>query len=67
MVHDALRRMEEEGISSKGLLIEVLKEAAGSAFLGTLLMSRSRAEIPCSRTLSNWPAASDTVRGITSE
>ena len=37
MVRDALRRMEEEGISSKGFFVEQLKEAAGSAFLGTLL------------------------------
>ncbi|KAI9459771.1 cytochrome P450 [Boletus coccyginus] len=39
--------LPEEAISSKGLLMEVLKEAAGSAFLGMLPMSP---EIPCSHT-----------------
>ncbi|KAI9459772.1 cytochrome P450 [Boletus coccyginus] len=42
MVHDALRRIEEEEIiSSKGFLVEVLKEAAGSAFLAASETSSS--------------------------
>ena len=37
MVHDALREMEEKGISPEKPWMDALKEASGSAFLGTLL------------------------------
>ncbi|KAF8551312.1 cytochrome P450 [Imleria badia] len=35
MVHDALRHIEEEGISPEESWMEALKEASGTAFLGT--------------------------------
>lgn len=37
MVHDALRDMEEKEISPSESWMEALKEASGTAFLGTLL------------------------------
>ncbi|KAF8436532.1 cytochrome P450 [Boletus edulis BED1] len=41
MVHDALRCMEEESRSPEESWMQALKEAAGSAFLGTLFRSNS--------------------------
>ena len=37
MVNDALREMEERGISPEKSWMDALKEASGTAFLGTLL------------------------------
>jgi hypothetical protein len=42
MVHDALREMEEKGISPEKSWMDALKEASGSAFLGTLLRCLTR-------------------------
>ena len=36
MVHDALREMEEKGISPEKWWMDALKEASGTAFIGTL-------------------------------
>ena len=36
MVHDALREMEEKGISPEKSWMDALKEASGTAFFGTL-------------------------------
>lgn len=38
MVYDALRHMEEKGISPEESWMEALKEASGAAFLGTLFI-----------------------------
>ena len=37
MVHDALRLIEEKGISPEKSWMQALKEASGSAFVGMLL------------------------------
>ena len=42
MVHDALRHMEDKGISPEESWLQVLKEASGSAFVGTLLICLAR-------------------------
>jgi hypothetical protein len=42
MVHDALREMEEKAISPEKSWMDGLKEAGGSAFLGTLLRFLTR-------------------------
>lgn len=46
MVHDALREMEDKGTVPEESWMDGLKEAAGSAFLGTLF--RLRRENLCS-------------------
>ena len=42
MVHDALREMEEKGISPEKWWMDALKEASGTAFIGTLLRCLKR-------------------------
>ena len=59
MVHDALREMEEKGISPEKSWMDALKEASGTAFLGTLLRCLKRTFTDM---LSNLLAASETVR-----
>jgi len=38
MVHDALREMEEKGMSPEQSWMDTLKEASGSAFLGNAVL-----------------------------
>jgi hypothetical protein len=42
MVHDALREMEEKGISPEKSWMDRLKEASGTVFLGKLLRCLAR-------------------------
>lgn len=62
MVHDALRGMEDKGISPEQLWMDGLKEASGSAFLGTLPWCLPDEN----RYLSNLLVASETVRATSS-
>ena len=47
MVHDALREMEEKGISPEKSWMVALKEASGTVFLGMLLRCLTRTLLIC--------------------
>ena len=54
MVHDALRHIEGKGISPEESWMDALKEASGTAFLGTLLSCLARSSTHCVINLVSW-------------